>query len=290
LLLVWMGAGLPGKGEIVTPEMTPEMETLKARLKATWMSGDYGHFAKYLEPGAMEFLGRLPIQAGTRMLDVACGAGQISIPAARAGARVTGVDIATNSIEQARARAQAEGLDARFDEGDAEMLPYEDASFDVVASLFGAMFAPRPERVAAELVRVCRPDGRIVMGNWTPEGFIGQMFKIIGKHVPPPPLMPSPLLWGDEATVRERLRDGVAELHLTKRGYPFYYPFPPSDVVEHFRTYYGPTNRAFTALDDAGQVALRRDLEQLWTEHNSDTDGMTTSIESEYLEVVAVRE
>ncbi len=274
----------------MTPEMTPEMETLKARLKATWMSGDYGHFAKYLEPGAMEFLGRLPIQAGTRMLDVACGAGQISIPAARAGARVTGVDIATNSIEQARARAQAEGLDARFDEGDAEMLPYEDASFDVVASLFGAMFAPRPERVAAELVRVCRPDGSIVMGNWTPEGFIGQMFKIIGKHVPPPPLMPSPILWGDEATVRERLRDGVAELRLTKRGYPFYYPFPPSDVVEHFRTYYGPTNRAFTALDDAGQAALRRDLEQLWTEHNSDTDGTTTSVESEYLEVVAVRE
>ncbi len=276
---------VPGKGEI----MTPEMETLKARLKATWMLGDYGHFAKYLEPSAMEFLARLPIQAGTRMLDVACGAGQISIPAARAGARVTGVDIATNSIEQARARAQTEGLDARFDEGDAEMLPYEDASFDLVASLFGAMFAPRAERVAAELVRVCRPEGQVVMGNWTPEGFIGQMFKIIGKHVPPPPLMPSPLLWGDEATVRERLREGIVELRLTKLSYPFHYPFPPSEVVEHFRTYYGPTNRAFTALDDAGQAALRRDLERLWSEHNSDTEE-TTSIESEYLEVVAVRE
>ena len=273
----------------MTHEMTPEMETLKARLKTTWMSGDYGTFAKYLEPSAMEFLARLPIQAGTRMLDVACGAGQISIPAARVGARVTGVDIATNSIERARARAREEGLDARFDEGDAEMLPYGDASFDLVASLFGAMFAPRPERVAAELVRVCRPGGRIVMGNWTPEGFIGQMFKVLGKHVPPPPQMPSPLLWGDEATVRERLREGVTELHLTKRLYPFHYPFPPSEVVEHFRTYYGPTNRAFGALDDAGQAALRRDLEQLWTGHNSATDG-TTSIESEYLEVVAVRE
>jgi ubiquinone/menaquinone biosynthesis C-methylase UbiE len=158
---------------------------------------------------------------------VACGAGQISIPAARAGARVTGVDIATNSIEQARARAQDEGLDARFEEGDAEMLPYEDASFDLVVSLIGAMFAPRPERVAAELVRVCRPGGRIVMANWTPEGFVGQMFKIIGKHVPPPALMSSPLLWGDEATVRERLSDGVAELHVTKRQYPFYYPSSP---------------------------------------------------------------
>ena len=272
----------------MTHEMAPEMETLKARLKATWMSGDYGTFAKYLEPSAMEFLARLPVQAGTRMLDVACGAGQISIPAARAGAHVTGVDIATNSIERARARAREEGLDARFDEGDAEMLPYEDASFDLVASLFGAMFAPRPDRVAAELVRVCRPGGQIAMGNWTPEGFIGQMFKVIGKHVPPPPQMPSPLLWGDEATVRGRLRDGVADLRLTKRRYSFRYPFPPSEVVEHFRTYYGPTNRAFNALDDAGQDALRRDLEQLWNEHNTGTEG-TTSMESEYLEVVAAR-
>jgi 2-polyprenyl-3-methyl-5-hydroxy-6-metoxy-1,4-benzoquinol methylase len=268
--------------------MTPEMESLKARLKATWMAGDYGYFAKYLEPGALEFLARLPIQTGTRMLDVACGAGQIAIPAAHAGAQVTGVDIATNLIEQARGRAQTEGVDVRFDEGDAEMLSYEDASFDLVVSLLGAMFAPRPERVAAELVRVCRPGGRTVMANWTPEGFVGQMFKTIGKHVLPPPLMPSPLLWGDEATVRERLRDGVAELHLTKRRYPLYYPFPPSEVVEHFRTYYGPTNRAFTALDAAGQEALRRDLEQLWTEHNRATDG-TTRFESEYLEAVAVR-
>jgi len=273
----------------MTPEMTPEMEALKGRLKATWMSGDYSHFAKHLEPSAMEFLERLPVEAGPRMLDVACGAGQISIPAARAGARVTGVDIATNSIERARERAREEGLDARFDEGDAEMLPYEDASFDLVASLFGAMFAPRPERVAAELVRVCRPGGRIVMANWTPEGFVGQMFKTIGKHVPPPPLMPSPLLWGDEATVRERLRDWVAKLHLTKRQYPFHYPFPPSEVVEHFRTYYGPMNRAFAALDATGQAeGLRRDLEQLWTEHNRAIDG-TTRCESEYLEVVAVR-
>lgn len=268
--------------------MTPEMESLKARLKATWMAGDYGHFAKYLEPGALEFLARIPIEPGARVLDVACGAGQIAIPAARAGARVTGVDIATNLIEQARARARAEGLDVRFDEGDAEMLPYEDASFDLVVSLIGAMFAPRPELVAAELVRVCRPGGRIVMANWTPEGFVGQMFKTIGKHVPPPPIMPPPVKWGDEATVRERLRNGVAQLQLTRRLYPFHYPFAPSEVVEFYRTYYGPINRAFATLDAAGQAALRRDLEQLWTEHNRATDG-TTHYEAEYLEVVAIR-
>jgi SAM-dependent methyltransferase len=139
--------------------MTPEMEALKARLKTTWMSGDYGHFAKYLEPGALEFLARLAVASGTRMLDVACGAGQIAIPAARAGVRVTGIDIASNLIEQARERARAEGVEVSFDEGDAEMLPYEDAAFDLVVSLIGAMFAPRTgrRRIGAR-VPAGRPD------------------------------------------------------------------------------------------------------------------------------------
>lgn len=268
--------------------LPPDMQALKDRLKATWMAGDYGHFATYLEPGALEFLARLSIAPGTRMLDVACGAGQIAIPAAHDGARVTGIDIASNSIEQARGRAAAEGVDVRFDEGDAEMLPYEDAAFDLVVSLIGAMFAPQPERVAAELLRVCRSGGRIVMANWTPEGHIGQMFKIIGKHVPPSPLMVSPVKWGDEAMVRERLQDGTAKLDVTKRLYPMRYPFPPGEVVEFFRVYYGPTNRAFAALDAAGQSALRDDLEQLWSASNLARDG-STHVEAEYLEVAALR-
>jgi SAM-dependent methyltransferase len=268
--------------------LSPEMAALKTRLKAMWMAGDYGHFAKYLEPGAMEFFPRLRIAPGERVLDVACGAGQLALPAARAGAAVTGIDIATNLIEQARSRAQAEGLPIRFEEGDAEDMPYEDAAFDVVYSLIGAMFAPRPERVAAEFVRVCRPGGRIVMGNWTPGGFVGQMFKITGKHVPPPAGMPSPVLWGDEAAVRERLDDGIADLQLTRKMYPFKYPFPPSEVVEFFRTYYGPTNRAFAALDSDKQAALRNDLEQLWSAHNQASDG-GTEIAAEYLEVAAIR-
>ena len=276
---------------VITAEITPEMEALKTRLKATWMSGDYGHFATYLESGALEFLFRINVEPGARILDVACGAGQTAIPMSRAGAKVTGVDIAPNLIEQARARAQAENLDARFDEGDAEMLPYGDASFDIVVSLIGAMFAPRPELVAAELKRVCRPGGKIIMGNWTPTGFVGQMFKIHGKHVPPPEIMPPPVKWGDEETVRERFKDGVSHLKLSRRLYPFRYPFSPSEVVEFFRTYYGPTHKAFAALDALyeKQSALRADLEQLWTEHNTATDG-TTSIDSEYLEVVAIRQ
>ena len=274
---------------IITAEMTPEMEALKTRLKATWMSGDYGHFAKYLEPGALEFLSRIPIEPGMRILDVACGAGQISIPAAQAGAKVTGIDIATNLIEQARAHAQAENLDAHFDEGDAEMLPYEDGSFDLVISLIGAMFAPRPELVAAELKRVCRPGGKIIMGNWTPTGFVGQMFKVHGKHVPPPAIMPPPVKWGDEETVRQRFQDGISYLKLNRRLYPFRYPFPPTEVVEFFRTYYGPSYKAFAALDPEKQAALRQDLETLWAEQNSASDGRT-SLEAEYLEVIAIRQ
>jgi SAM-dependent methyltransferase len=268
--------------------MPSEMEALTARLKATWMAGDYGTFATYLEPGALELFARLELVPGTRLLDVACGAGQVAIPAARAGAIVTGVDIAPNWLDQARSRAAAAGLAIRFDEGDAAQLPYDDAVFDLVVSLFGAMFAPCPERVAAELIRVCRPGGRMVMANWTPAGFVGQLFKVMAAHVPPPPGMPPPVLWGDEASVRERLRDGVANLRLTRQRYPIMYPFGVPAVVEFYRRSYGPVQCAFAALDSDGQAALRRDLERLWSNHNRATDG-TTQCEAEYLEVVALR-
>lgn len=265
-----------------------EMDSLKVRLKNTWMSGDYTKFATYLVPGAMNFLAVSNIPAGAKVLDVACGAGQTALPMARNGSKVTGVDIASNLIIAARKRAQAECLPVQFDEGDAEQLPYEDASFDVVFSLIGAMFAPQPNKVAAEMARVCRPGGRIIMGNWTPGGFIGQMFKTMAAHVTPPPGVPAPTLWGDEATVRERLGDHVSELNLIRRCYPFKYPFSPTVVVEFFREFYGPTNRAFASLDAAGQEALRHDLEQLWTRHNQAADG-TTYLEAEYLEVQAIR-
>jgi len=275
---------------VLTVELTPEMQALKTKLKTTWNSGDYGTFAKYMEPGALQLLSEWKIPAGAHLLDVACGAGQIAIPAARAGIHATGVDIAGNWIEQARARATAEGLTAQFDEGDAEQLPYPDASFDVVVSVVGAMFAPRPELVAAELVRVCRPGGRIIMVNWTPPGFVGQMFKVISKHVPPAPGMPSAVLWGDEATVRARLQEGIKDLKLTRRIYPLFdYPFSVADVVEFFRQNYGPVHRAFAALNPESQATLRKDLEDVFSTFNRSTDG-TTSLESEYLEVIAVRQ
>jgi SAM-dependent methyltransferase len=265
-----------------------DFDALKTNLKATWMDGNYDYFSRFMESSAVDFLDRLDIDPGSSLLDVACGSGQLGLIAARRGAKVTGVDIATNAIRAAQGRAAAEGLDARFDEGDAEALPYADASFDVVASLYGAMFAPRPDCVAAELLRVCRRGGTIAMGNWTKEGFIGTMFKTFARFIAPPG-MPSPVLWGDEGTVRERFGDGVSNLRLTRVTYRFDYPFPPPEVVEFFRQNYGPTTRAFAKLAEPDRAALRGALTDLWTSHNQARESARTIVDSEYLEVVGVR-
>lgn len=268
--------------------MTPEMEALKTRLKATWEAGDYGVFAKYLEPGALEFFDRLDIPAGTRLLDIGCGAGQLTIPAAKKGIDVVAVDLAQNLVDQANERAKAEGLDVDIRQGDAEDLPFPDASFDMSLSLIGSMFAPRPDLVASEMLRVTRPGGKVIMGNWTPAGHVGQMFKVIGKHVPPPAIFPSPLMWGDEEKVRERFGSGVSDLRITKYLYPFRYPFGPDKVVDFFIDYYGPTKKAYGSLDDAGKQAYRQDLIDLWTRNNEATDG-NTFVQSEYIEVIGTR-
>jgi len=268
---------------------TPVLETdgLKARLKTMWTSGDYDRFSRYMEGGAREFYERLNVAPGSRLLDVGCGSGQLALMAAKDGLQVTGVDIAGNLVERARTRAHAEGLNARFEEADAEALPFENASFDVVVSLIGAMFAPRPDLVARELLRVCTPGGTTAMANWTAQGFVGQMFKAVSKFIAPSG-MPSPVLWGDEATVRERLSTGVSDLQLTRRMYTFSYPFPPSEVVELFRLYYGPTHQAFASLDAGGRERLRRELETLWSAHNRAGNDCTTVL-AEYLEVVGIR-
>ena len=264
-----------------------ELDSLKTRLKAIWTAGDYDRFSRYMESGAREFYERLDIAPGSQVLDVACGSGQLALMAAKDGMEVTGVDIAGNLVERAQARAQAEGLTVRFQEADAEALPFDDASFDVVTSLIGAMFAPRPQAVAQELLRVCVPGGTIAMANWTPQGFVGQLFKTVSKFIAPSG-MPSPVLWGDEPTVRERLGHGLSQLSLTRRQYLFSYPFHPSEVVEFFLRYYGPTNRAFALLDAEGQARLRQELETLWTSHNRARADCTT-VYAEYLEVIGVR-
>jgi len=271
----------------MTSSAITEMENVQARLKSIWTAGDYDRFSRFMEDGARQFYERLNFAPGCKLLDVACGSGQLALMAAKDGLEVTGVDIASNLVQRARARAQAKGLRARFEEADAEALPFDDTSFDEVTSLIGAMFAPRPQLVAQELLRVCVPGGTIAMVNWTPQGFIGQMFKAVSKFIAPSG-MPAPVLWGDEATVRERLGHGLSELSLARRQYLFDYPFPPSEVVEFFRLYYGPTNRAFASLDDEGQTQLRQELETLWATHNRGAADCTT-VFAEYLEVIGIR-
>ena len=268
--------------------MNPEIDAIKSKMRSTWMAGDFGQIARLIGDAADEFIDRLGIRQGERVLDVACGTGNLAIPAARAGAEVTGVDIASNLLEQARERAAAEGLRCTFDEGDAEAMPYADESFDTVVTMFGAMFAPRPDVTASELLRVCRRGGRIAMANWTPGGFTGAMFRAGAKHFPPPPGLAPPVLWGDEETVRKRFGEAVSELKMTRIPITFKMPWDPAGVVEHFRKYFGPTKVAFDNLAPDAQAAMRADLEQLWAENNRATDG-TTDADNEYLEVIAVK-
>ena len=273
------------------PLAAPPIEKIKEGMRATWMAGDFGVVAKTIAGAAEEFIARLHLPPGPcRLLDVACGTGNLSLPAARAGATVTGVDIAPNLLVQARERAAAEGLSIAFDEGDAEALPYPDASFDVVVTMFGAMFAPRPEVVAAELARVLKPGGLLAMANWNPAGFSGLMFKVGSQHAPPPPGIPPPSSWGDETTARARLSVDFVEVATKIIPIDFDLPFSPAGTVAFFRKYFGPTQMAFNRLDESGQAAFAAALEELWSGANVAADpSQQTLVRNEYLEVLATR-
>jgi SAM-dependent methyltransferase len=275
----------PVRGRTPTPGVEPN--PLTERVRATWTSGDFGRIAKGYEQGAAEFIARLGLEPGEPVLDVACGTGNLSLPAARTGASVAGIDIAPNLIAQAEANAAREGLPIAFEVGDAERLPYADGAFQTVVTMFGVMFAARPERASAELLRVTRPGGRIALASWTPSGFIGEMLRTTVRFVPAPGGLPSPLLWGTEDAVRERLGAGARSFAFARRLITFEYPFGPAEVVHYFRLWYGPTLRAFGTLDEVGGDELHRQLERLWADHNQASDG-TTRVESEYLEAVAV--
>jgi SAM-dependent methyltransferase len=264
-----------------------ESDPTTDRVRATWTSGDFGRIARGYERGAAEFIARLGFSAQDRVLDLACGTGNLALPAARTGASVIGIDIAPNLIAQAKARAADEGLAIDFEVGNAERLRLRDGSVDAVVTMFGAMFAARPEQAAAEMLRVTRSGGRIAMANWTPTGFIGQMLKATVKHAPAPIGVPSPLLWGTDEAVQERLGAGLASLVLTRRLITFEYPFSPEETVNQFRLWYGPTLRAFANLDESGRKRLQEDLVGLWSDHNLAVDG-TTRVHSEYLEVIGV--
>ena len=269
---------------------TPGIDQIKQGMRSTWMAGDFGVIARNMEDIATQFALNLHIPANAKVLDVATGTGNVAIPLARTGCIVTGVDIAPNLLEQARGRALAEGLPAQFDEGDAEALPYPDASFDAVVTMYGAMFAPRPELVANELARVLKPGGRLAMANWNPESFTGKMFRTGSMHVPPPPGIAPPVLWGDDATVRQRLAEGFTDIQTELIPIDFDMPGDVAATVELFRTYFGPTKMAFSKLDEAGQAALHADLIKLWSAHNVADDPTTrTLVKNEYRKVTARR-
>ena len=264
-----------------------DFAAIKARQKATWASGDFAVIGITLQIVGETLCEAVDLRAGERVLDVACGNGNAALAAARRFARVTGTDYVPALLEKAAARARADGLTVDFREADAEALPFEDGSFDVVLSTFGVMFAPNHAVAAAELRRVCRRGGRIGLATWTPTGFIGALLRLVGRHVPPPAGLLSPLLWGKREHLAELFGNGVSSLEVQHRDFNFRYG-SAAHFIDTFRTYYGPTHKAFAALDEGGRAALTRDLEALLREHDRG-GGASLVVPADYIEVVAVR-
>jgi len=265
----------------------PDLKALKARQQAAWSSGDYALIGTTLQIVGEELCEALDVRSGQKVLDVAAGNGNVSLAAARRWCDVTATDYVPALLERARERAAAERLDIEFREADAEALSFPDASFDVVVSTFGVMFAPDQDRAAAEMVRVCKRGGKIGLANWTPEGFIGQLFKTIGKHVAPPPGAKSPALWGSRARLGELFERHVTSVSSAARNFVFRYR-SPQHWLEVFKTYYGPVLKTFAALEPTAQAALERDLIALIDRFNRSGDSSMV-VPSEYLEIVITR-
>jgi ubiquinone/menaquinone biosynthesis C-methylase UbiE len=265
----------------------PDLAALKTRQQAAWSSGNYAIVGTTLQIVGEQLCEALDLNSGSTVLDVAAGNGMASLAAARRWCDVTSTDYVPALLEQGRARAAAEGAAIEFREADAENLPFTDDSFDVVLSTFGVMFTPNQDRAAAELLRVCKPKGRIGLANWTPEGFIGQMFKTLGKFLPPPAGAKSPALWGTRARLNEMFDAGASTIRAESRLFNFRYR-SPQHFLEIFKTYYGPVLKAFAALEPAKQQQLHDDLHALIVRMNRGSGGSMV-VPSEYLEVVITK-
>jgi SAM-dependent methyltransferase len=272
------------------PSATPpaiDFGAIKTRQQAAWSAGDYAEIGTRLQLVGESLCEAVDLRAGSRVLDVAAGNGNASLAAARRWCDVVATDYVPALLARARERAAADHLPIEFREADAENLPFPDASFDVVLSTFGVMFTPDQERAAREMLRVCRPGGKIGLANWTPESFIGQLFKTLGKYIAPAPGLKSPALWGTEVRLAELFGSGAAEIDSRPRHYVFRYR-SPAHWLDVFRTYYGPLHKAFGALDAEKQAALARDLTELMERLNRSGDA-TLVLPSEYVEVVIRR-
>jgi ubiquinone/menaquinone biosynthesis C-methylase UbiE len=264
-----------------------DLRAVKARQQGAWSSGDYAVVGTTLQIVGEELSEALDLRSGQKVLDVAAGNGNASLAAARRWCDVVATDYVPALLERARERAAAERLAIEFREADAEALPFPNASFDVVVSTFGVMFTPDQDRAATELIRVCRHGGKIGLANWTPEGFIGQVFKTIGKHMPPPAGVKSPALWGTRARIAELFEPHAVSIKSSQRNFVFRYR-SPEHWLEVFKGYYGPLLKTFAALAPAGQAALRRDLMALIGQFNRSGDASLV-LPSEYLEIVITR-
>jgi len=269
------------------PTPTLDLDAIKSRQQATWASGDFGRIGVQLQIVGESLCESVALLAQDQVLDDAAGNGNASLAASRRFADVTSTDYIPALLEQGRRRAAAEGLSMAFQFADAERLPFPEASFDVVLSTFGVMFAPNQDRAAGELLRVVKPGGRIGLASWTPEGFIGQLFKLMGRFVPPPPGLRSPVQWGSEMRIVELFGPTASDIRTVRKMYTFRYR-SAEHWVEFFRAFYGPTNRAFLALDDAGQQALHAALLELLASWNTRADGVLV-VPAEYLEVVVTK-
>lgn len=264
-----------------------DLAAIKERQRATWASGDYGHIGVRLQVVGETLCEAIDLDAGERVLDVAAGNGNASLAAARRFARVTSTDYVPSLLDQGRLRADADRLAIEFQEADAEALPFPDASFDVALSVFGVMFAPDQERTAAELLRVVRPGGRIGLASWTPEGFLGDLFRLIARFAPPPSGIGSPMAWGAEARIERLFGQAASAIRTTRRTYTFRFE-SAEHFVEVFRAWYGPIHRAFEVQDGAGRIALYEALVTLLRAADQGSRG-TLAVPAEYLEVVVTR-
>jgi ubiquinone/menaquinone biosynthesis C-methylase UbiE len=268
-------------------QVAPDLVNIKDRQKATWSSGDFAVIGVTLQIVGEALAEAADIRAGERVLDVAAGNGNATLAAARRFAEVTSTDYVPGLLEKGRARAEAEGLQVEFRNADAEDLPFPDGVFDVALSTFGAMFTPDHMCPAREMMRVVRDGGRIGLTNWTPEGFIGQLFKVVGAYIPAPPGLKSPALWGTEPHIVELFGPEAADIRTARKNFNFRYR-SAAHWVQIFRDFYGPTHKAFSALDSAGQDALAQDIMRLLNKCNT-AGPSSLVVPSEYLEVVIVR-